>query len=173
MSDAGTQTTPTGTGEKHTTFTLSFDEAAIEELLKNSSASNEDKQAAKSSGSASHKLTADLSNLTWMEFTNKVGTTSFIPDLKVTLTPENGQSPLQLDLHADLIKEKWADFGSVSLTSGLGGDLDYKDGNGVSGKLDVSQAIKFKKATFEADIKTDFSTPSPQTTFSGKFSYEF
>jgi hypothetical protein len=61
----------------------------------------------------------------------------------------------------------------VALTTGLGGDIDIKDGSGATYKIDATQDVKFKSLTFEGTVTTDFSSSSPNVTGTFSVKYEF
>jgi hypothetical protein len=133
--------------------------ASVNELLAELEGTEEEKQAAKS-GTASHKMTAELSNIHLLKVKEAIGTDSFFTDFKTTLTPENGQSPLQLALQAKLLEHEWHKIGPVLATTGVGVEWDYKDGSGNSGKLDLSQDLKIDSLDIKLDFQTDLSTGS-------------
>ncbi len=164
--DSSGGSTPSGSGHHHADVSVNLDPMAFEELMEKHSA-GEDKEEAKTeakAGTAAHQLSIDVSGMTWAEVQSKLGTTDFLPDIKASLTPQQANNQLQADVHADLIQQKWAEIGGVALTTGLGGDLVYTDKNGMSEKLDIKQDVKFKQATLEATLTTDFSSGSPQVT---------
>jgi hypothetical protein len=173
MSDTSAPTKPTGTGEKNASISLQIDPAAFEQLLESKAAGDESAKSTAKSGSAKHQIKLQLSDLTWANVHSSLGTTYFLDNFSATLTPESSSSPLQSDIHAELIKQKWADIGSLALTTGLGGDIDIKDGSGATYKIDATQDVKFKSLTFEGTITTDFSGSSPNVTGNFSVKYEF
>jgi hypothetical protein len=173
MSDTSSHTAPTGTGEKNASISLQIDPVAVEQLLDSKVPGDEEAKAGAKSGAAKHEIKLQLSDLTWAEVHSSLGTTYFLDNFSATLIPAEANSPLQADVHADLIKQKWADIGSLALTSGLGGEIDLKDGSGATYKIDVTQDVKFKSLTFEGSVTTDFSGSSPNVTGNFTIKYEF
>jgi hypothetical protein len=159
-----------GTGSHDFSLTPHIDPSAIEDLFSKHSSSDSEKDEAKS-GSASHYLSLEFSNMKWMDFQSKLGSTSILSDATFSLTPDQSGSPLQLGVHADLIKQQWADLGALKLTSDLQGTMSYVDHKGVRASLDLQQDVTFKTLTVEAIISTDLRTGS--TTFVGALKFEF
>lgn len=178
MSDTGTDTptdtTPSGTGAaKHATVSVNLDPTAIEELLaKQPTASEEEKSKAKTS-TVTHQLSIDVSGMTWGEVQSSLGSSDFLSDAKVSLTPADAKTPLEADLHADLLKQHWSQIGGLDLTTTLGGDVNYTDHKGAGAMLDLKQDIKFKNATIEGTITTDFSGGTPKVTGQVGLKFDF
>jgi hypothetical protein len=161
---------PSGTGEKHADVNISLDPQAIENLVENHSSSDTEAKTASKSGTATHQLSIDVSGMTWGQVQEKFGTTTFLPEVKASLTPGTSSTPLQADLHAQLIEEKWADFDGIGLKTIVGGDLKYNDDK-LGGDVTVEQDVTFKQATLSATVTTDFATGAVSATAGFKFSF--
>jgi hypothetical protein len=134
-----------------------IDPTAIADLLDRHSSSEPDKEEAKS-GRTSHYLSLEFSNMTWGDFQTKLGSTSLLSDAAVSLTPAQPGTPLGSSVHADLIRQHWADIGGAQLTTDLQGALNYTDHKGVGGSIELRQDLTFKSLAVEAEISTDLRT---------------
>jgi len=162
-----------GTGEKSVEVKVDIDPAVIAAVAAKHDISHDDQRAADIMGSSIHLVSVDVSGLTLAELHSKLGSTEFLPGLNASLVPGDSAGEVQAQVHADVIKQSWAQIGGVALTSGLGGELDYQHSSGVSAKVDLNQEVKFKSATFTATFTTDLSGPTPKVEATVGLKFEF
>jgi hypothetical protein len=166
-----TDAKPSGSGEKHADVSITLDPQAIANLVESHpSTDSEAKSSTSSSGSASHSLAIDVSGMTWGQVKDKFGTTTFLPEVKASLTPQSSSSPLAADVHASLIEQNWGTLDGVGFKTIVGGDLKYSDDK-LGGDATVEQDVTFKSATLSATVTTDFATGAVSATAGFKFSF--
>jgi hypothetical protein len=150
-----------GEGEKQVTIHVDIDPAVVAKVMADHPPSHDEQRADEALGKSTHLVSVDVTGLTLAEVHSKVGTTEFLPSLNVSLVPGDVKNELQGQVHADIIKESWAQIGGVTVTSGIGTELDYQHSNGMAAKLDLNNEVRFKSATFTATVTTDLSGPQP------------
>lgn len=169
--------TPSGTAEtpsNHAKLEVNLDPTAIAELVgKHGADASEETKSAAGSSSATHDLSIKVSDMTWGEFQSKVGTTNFLSEADVSLTPASGTDPLHANLHADLIKQNWGQIAGVGLATDLSGGVKWTDGKGVGENFSVEQDVKFKSATLTGTVTTDFSSGTPSVSGTVGLKLEF
>lgn len=168
--DSSEESKPAGSGSKHADVSIDLDPQAIADLIEKHPSSDTEAKDASKSGTATHQLSIDVSGMTWGEVQSKLGTTTFLPEIKASLTPAQSSHPLQADLHSDLIEQNWGTIDGIGLKTVLSGDLKYDDDK-LGGGLEVKQDFTFKKATLEASVTTDFATGKVSATAGLKFSF--
>jgi hypothetical protein len=169
-SSAEQKPAPSGSGEKHADVSINLDPQAIENLVESHPSTDADAKTASKSGTATHQLSIDVSGMTWGEVKDKFGTTTFVPEVKASLTPASSTNELQADVHANLIEQNWGQIDGIGLKTVLGGDLKYNDDK-LGGDVTVEQDVTFKSATLSATVTTDFATGAVSATAGFKFSF--
>lgn len=150
-----------GEGEKQVTIHVDIDPAVVAKVMSNHPPSHEEQRVDEIQGKSTHLVSADFTGLTLAEIHTKLGTTEFLPSYNVSLVPGDVKNELQGQVHADVIKESWTQIGGVTVTSGIGAELDYQHSNGMAAKLDLNNEVRFKSCTFTATVTTDLSGSQP------------
>lgn len=157
--------TTADTGDGHAKLEVNLDPTAIEELVgKHAADASSDAKEAASKSSVTHDLSIKVSDMTWGELQSKLGSTNFLSEADVSLTPASGTDPLHADLHADLIKQNWGSIAGGNLTTTLSGGLKWTDGSGVGGDVAIENDMKIGSAILTGTITTDFSSGTPAVT---------
>lgn len=171
MTDSsGAAATPSGSGSKHADVTVDLDPTAIADLIDKHDSTDASAKTAAKSATAKHELSIDVSGMTWGQVKDKFGTTTFVPEVKASLTPAQGTGSLEADVHSTLLEQNWGDIDGIGLKTALSGDLKYTDDK-LGGDVQVEQDFTFKSATLSATVSTDFSTGKVTATGGIKFSF--
>jgi hypothetical protein len=141
---------------------VNVDPAQVANLVAGHPATHDEQRAAEVKGQSIHYLTIDVSGLTLAELHTRLGTTEFLPSMNASLVPGDTGNEVQAQIHADLIKQNWAQIGGVAVTSGLGAEFDYSQSGGASGQVSVENEVKFNQAILTATITTDLSGSQPK-----------
>ncbi len=164
---------PSGTGQTNAPVSIHVDPTTMVALMAQKAGDDEAARELMASGPATHHIKLELSDVPLLDLRSRLGTTSFLDEYQLTLTPADVRSPLQGELHVEVIKQSWPDLHSVSLSTALGSQVEIKDGTGASYSVDLTQDIKLKSFTLEGTLTTDFSSHSPQMSGEISLKWEF
>lgn len=170
-SQASGTTAPSGSGQVTVPVTMEVDPTTAAALMAQKAGDDQAAGDLMASGPATHRIKLELADVSVADLRSRMGTTSFLDDYQVTLTPSDVRSPLQADVHAEIIKQTWPDLHSVSLSTALGTQMELTDGSGATYSLDLTQDVKVKSVTLEGTLSTDLSSGSPR--MSGQLSLKF